>query len=147
MSFSQKFKTARYLVRQGDFKKIAETLKINVRQLRIRGAKGRPFIHHRPGYRFVCLPEIADSREIYLQGNREDRWELDFLRAWLRPGDAMIDAGANLGLYAIEAAHEVGPSGRVLALEPSPIAFSALTRARDLLGLTALQALGTAVND
>jgi FkbM family methyltransferase len=46
----------------------------------------------------------------------------------LRPGDAVLDAGANVGDFAILASQRVGPSGRVVAVEPSPVALKYLQR-------------------
>ena len=46
--------------------------------------------------------------------------------AALRPGDGVVDVGANVGVYTAVAAHLVGPEGRVLALEPLPFARQAL---------------------
>jgi FkbM family methyltransferase len=45
--------------------------------------------------------------------------ERTFLAAYLKPGDVFVDVGANLGLYALLAAHAVGPRGRVYAFEPT----------------------------
>jgi FkbM family methyltransferase len=45
----------------------------------------------------------------------------------LRPGMAFIDVGANAGLFTIVAAERVGDAGAVLAFEPNPPAFAALT--------------------
>jgi FkbM family methyltransferase len=42
------------------------------------------------------------------------------MRHLLRPGDVVIDGGANIGLYTLIAAAKVGPTGRVIACEPSP---------------------------
>jgi len=39
----------------------------------------------------------------------------------LHPGGIVIDVGANTGIFSIFAAGAVGPKGRVLALEPSPV--------------------------
>lgn len=39
----------------------------------------------------------------------------------LRPGDLVVDVGANVGLYTLIAASRVG-GGRVIALEPDPLA-------------------------
>lgn len=39
----------------------------------------------------------------------------------LRPGMTFVDVGANIGLYSVVASHAVGPSGRVIAVEPQPI--------------------------
>jgi FkbM family methyltransferase len=38
----------------------------------------------------------------------------------LRRGMGMIDIGANIGVFALQAAARVGPSGYVLAVEPNP---------------------------
>ena len=44
--------------------------------------------------------------------------ELAFMRGVLRPGDTMIDVGANAGLHCVVAGCAVGPRGRVIAFEP-----------------------------
>jgi FkbM family methyltransferase len=41
------------------------------------------------------------------------------LASHLLPGTTFVDVGANVGLFALPAARRVGPSGRVLAVEPS----------------------------
>lgn len=41
-------------------------------------------------------------------------------RALLRDGDVFVDGGANIGLFALRAASDVGPTGRVIACEPGP---------------------------
>jgi FkbM family methyltransferase len=42
-----------------------------------------------------------------------------FLDDFLRPGMTFIDVGANVGYFALHAARVVGPSGKVIAFEPS----------------------------
>jgi FkbM family methyltransferase len=54
--------------------------------------------------------------------------ELAFLAAALEPGMAVIDIGANDGLFTLVAASRVGPHGRVLAVEPSSREFGRLKR-------------------
>lgn len=44
--------------------------------------------------------------------------EMEFWRDRLQPGMTVIDVGANAGVYTFSAAEQVGPSGRVLAVEP-----------------------------
>lgn len=43
-----------------------------------------------------------------------------FLGRVLKPGDVFVDAGANIGLHAVAAAHAVGEQGRVYAFEAMP---------------------------
>lgn len=49
-----------------------------------------------------------------------------FLR-WLRPGDTVIDVGANVGWFTCLAAPLVGPNGSVHAYEPGPANFKVLS--------------------
>ncbi|MBE1484995.1 FkbM family methyltransferase [Plantactinospora soyae] len=71
----------------------------------------------------VAFPNLNTTdiiqRYLYLFGT----WE-PHLTAWIRrrlaPGDTFIDVGANIGYYSLLAAHLVGPTGRVVAVEPSP---------------------------
>lgn len=50
----------------------------------------------------------------------------------IRPGDYVIDAGANIGDFAIRAAVRVGPTGRVVAIEPGRVALKYLWRNAEL---------------
>lgn len=43
-----------------------------------------------------------------------------FLGRVLKPGDVFVDAGANIGLHTVAAAHAVGGQGRVYAFEAMP---------------------------
>jgi FkbM family methyltransferase len=43
----------------------------------------------------------------------------DVLKAALRPGSTFVDVGANVGFHTFQAATIVGPSGSVVAFEPS----------------------------
>ncbi len=52
--------------------------------------------------------------------------EATFLKAHLKPGMQVVDAGANLGAYSHLFAQCVGPDGRVIAFEPDPRLFTAL---------------------
>src|SRR5438876_3528314 len=49
-----------------------------------------------------------------------ERHERAFVSKFILPGMAVVDVGANAGLYTIIAAKRVGPSGSVIAFEPSP---------------------------
>lgn len=48
--------------------------------------------------------------------------QTSWFRECLRPGDVFIDVGASFGYYTTLGASLVGPTGKVFAFEPSPIA-------------------------
>jgi FkbM family methyltransferase len=72
--------------------------------------------------------DLADliQRHVYL-GCYEPQ-ETRLLKRFLRPGMTVVDAGANMGYFTWLAAQQVGPTGRVLAIEPSPTLFTMLER-------------------
>ena len=71
--------------------------------------------------------DAADSLLLSVNGEYED-WELDVFSACICEGDTVIDVGAHIGLYTLEAARAVGPAGRVLAFEPAVTNFEILGR-------------------
>jgi FkbM family methyltransferase len=58
-----------------------------------------------------------------------------FLRT-VKPGDTVVDAGANVGYYTIIGARLVGENGKVYAFEPDPANFALLEKNVQLNGLT-----------
>jgi FkbM family methyltransferase len=66
----------------------------------------------------------AQGRRLYGYGFCEPAVRV--MQSLLRSGDAVIDAGANIGLYTLLAATRVGPGGCVVACEPSPTTMSML---------------------
>lgn len=65
----------------------------------------------------VVLPEIV-STELYRHGFFEPDLTETICRL-LRPGDVFYDVGTHLGYYSLLASRLVGPTGRVVALEPT----------------------------
>jgi FkbM family methyltransferase len=59
-----------------------------------------------------------------LYGNLKEPATATALKSLLRPGMTMLDVGANIGYYTLLAAQCVGPSGRVVAFEPTPSVVS-----------------------
>lgn len=54
----------------------------------------------------------------------------------VRPGDTVVDVGANVGYYTILAAKLAGPTGKVYAFEPDPTCVALLRKNVALNGLT-----------
>lgn len=68
-----------------------------------------------------------DSLGLALHHTHEP-FQTSLLDRLVRPGDTVVDAGAHIGYYALLFARRVGPSGRVIAFEPSPHAHVLLRR-------------------
>lgn len=73
--------------------------------------------------------------------------ELIYLERFLRSDDVFIDVGANLGLYSLVASRLVGPSGRVLAIEPFKPTFARLERNVGLNGAINVTAVHAGISD
>jgi FkbM family methyltransferase len=78
-----------------------------------------------------------DGLEMEIRPNRGDRYTFyetlirnSYLSQGqqLRPGDTVIDIGANIGCFSVLASRLVGPTGRVIAVEPEQSTFESLRR-------------------
>jgi FkbM family methyltransferase len=69
------------------------------------------------------VPGPLPFRLAAVMGNLRMQRMLDSL---LHPGDTVVDVGANIGYNTFYAAHRVGPSGRVYAVEPAQDNLSVL---------------------
>jgi FkbM family methyltransferase len=69
----------------------------------------------------VVVPDTLDLITPYVLQEQADWFEdeIKFLRRLLRPGQHVIDVGANYGVYALSMARSVQPAGRVWAFEPA----------------------------
>jgi len=73
--------------------------------------------------------------------------ELPLLERLLQQGDTFIDGGANIGLYALPAARNVGAEGRVIAFEPAQTIAAALEENADLNGFSCITVRKEALAD
>jgi FkbM family methyltransferase len=77
-----------------------------------------------------------------------ERSGISFMRRMCKPGQVMVDVGANVGLYTALAGVAVGPAGRVIALEPDPESFRFLEqtiRANQLTNAKLVQAAASSM--
>ncbi len=74
--------------------------------------------------RAFCVPSLKDpiALSILTQGEYEST-TLDYAKSVLRPGDTVIDAGANIGAFAIPTSKHLGAEGHVIAIEASQRIF------------------------
>lgn len=63
------------------------------------------------------LPQLAHSLKIFMEVAYCDQYDIC---ASLKPGDVVLDVGANIGSFTLLASRLVGPKGRVVAVEPAP---------------------------
>lgn len=91
------------------------------------------------------FPDMVHSR-IYIFGVWEPgiTW---LITAHLRTGDTMIDIGANVGAHTLLAAHLVGRTGSVVAIEASPAIFQRLLANLRLNDAVQVHAVNVAVSD
>ena len=76
---------------------------------------------------WVDLEDRGISRTLMLFGERELEHKA-MLERIVQPGMRVFDIGANIGYYAIMESQLTGPSGQVVAIEPSPENVALLRR-------------------
>lgn len=79
--------------------------------------------------------DIFIGRSLALYGEYSEA-EVDFFQQLLKPGDIVVEAGANIGAHTIVLAKEVKSNGMVFAFEPQRIVFQTLCANLALNNLT-----------
>jgi FkbM family methyltransferase len=69
-----------------------------------------------PGIWWIAWHDAVSDQLFFGFEQKERR----FVNRFLTPGMTVLDVGAHAGLYTMTASKRVGPSGRVIAFEPSP---------------------------
>jgi FkbM family methyltransferase len=72
----------------------------------------------------------------YSSGELPEPGTVAVIEKLLQPGDCFVDAGANIGIYSLIAAHRVGAKGKVIAVEPTPSTIKALRATLAVNGLS-----------
>jgi FkbM family methyltransferase len=75
----------------------------------------------------VALKKAHYGRQIRRGTFETPEPEFQALEKYVRPGDWVIDIGANIGHYTLRMSRLVGPAGRVLAFEPMLQTFELLS--------------------
>jgi FkbM family methyltransferase len=92
-----------------------------------------------------CWPGSYSASQAVSFSGWPDFNEMSFLWRYLRPGDAFLDVGANIGLYTLLAAACVGASGTIAAFEAAPESLERLRRNLSLNSLKQVQVYPMAV--
>lgn len=105
---------------------LARTL-LRAARFRLGVARNRPVeLSVLGGNKLRCYPDSNTARSVAYYGPAPDVVTMSFMQLYLRPGDAFLDAGANIGLYTLIAAAFVGAEGRIDAVEPVPATLARL---------------------
>jgi len=89
--------------------------------------KGKQVEVRRGGVRWCLDLNEGIDFSIYLLGAFEKSTAAT-LRSLVKPGDTVLDIGANVGAHTLGLAQSVGEIGRVFAFEPADFAFQKLLR-------------------
>lgn len=108
-------------------------------------ARAKPsFMSDVLGHRMFQNPGDAGIDYSRLQDN--DFGEVGIAKT-LRPGDVVLDLGANIGLFTLLYARQVGPTGRVHAFEPGVQSFALLQTNAAINGYSNVTLYNKAVAD
>jgi FkbM family methyltransferase len=91
------------------------------------------------GLQIRCYPGSNGAGLMIYSNGMIDFDDLHFTRSYLRPGDAFLDIGANIGSYTLLAASCVGEKGTVVAFEPGRRSFDYLQENIRLNGLNQVE--------
>jgi len=89
--------------------------------------KGKQVEVRRGGVRWCLDLSEGIDFSIYLLGAFEKSTAAT-IRSLVKPGDTVLDIGANVGAHTLGLAQSVGEAGRVFAFEPADFAFQKLLR-------------------
>jgi FkbM family methyltransferase len=98
----------------------------------------------------ISETEIVETARLFALQESDNLFEeiiAGLYGAVLRPGDLAVDAGANHGLHSYPMAAKVGPTGRLLAIEPIPVLADALRAGAAERGLPQLELHQVALSD
>jgi FkbM family methyltransferase len=73
----------------------------------------------------IHSPREFISKKLILNKSFERR-EIQILNSVIKPGDIVLDVGANIGIYTLYLSRAVGKAGKVFAFEPDPENFEIL---------------------
>lgn len=71
----------------------------------------------------------------------------EFFRRYVKPGDTVVDAGANVGVFTLVASIMTGKTGKVYCMEPHPRTFGFLQGHMKTNAVTNVKAFNVALGD
>lgn len=105
-----------------------------------------PMAETRFGRMFTLQGDTVIGRSLRIYGEFAGD-EVDSILALARPGDHVLDLGANIGFHTLALARTIGPEGQVTAVEPQRYCFQLLCANVTLNQLPQVHCLRAAVGD
>lgn len=99
------------------------------------------------GYVLFAYPSDLHIGAPIIAGAEHEPYVAAVLRERLRPGDVVLDVGANIGNFTMLAASRVGPGGRVIAVEPIARNRQLIARAAHTNSYEQIEIIAGAVSD
>jgi FkbM family methyltransferase len=101
------------------------------------------------GYKMnLHLHDKGISKELFTYGKREHlSTDIMLEGKVIKPGDVVLDLGANIGYYALMESMIVGNEGKVYAVEPSPVNYEMLKENIEVNGFTNIEKYNLAMGD
>jgi FkbM family methyltransferase len=113
----------------------------------IRFREAAPYLENVYGHKMFVDHSDVGLRLAPLVGLPPDKGEAGWFVRTIKPGQTVIDLGANVGLYTLLFGRLVGPSGQVIGFEPGPKSFKLLSRNIEENGYRNIRAENAAVAD
>ena len=88
------------------------------------------------GFDLEFPPRSGSASNLAYFGEAFEWQNVNFLRAYLQPGDRVLDVGANVGMFTYAAAQQTAPDGVIECFEPLPWAAAAIRRNLERTGLS-----------
>lgn len=98
----------------------------------------------RRGYMLYSINDVTIGRSLDLYGEFSEQ-EAALFGKLIKPGDVVIEVGANIGSHTVALANFVGPGGKVIAFEPQMVLFQNLCANVALNGHTNVLTFNNAV--
>lgn len=98
-------------------------------------------------YGFKIILDLKKDVDLYFYEDNFEKDTLSFFASILKPGNVVLDIGANIGIYTLLASIKVGSTGKVYAFEPAKWANYRLRKNIELNYRTNIEVINKAVSD
>ncbi len=99
------------------------------------------------GYKMYSIPnDEGISKDLIIFKSHEKTASMQLCKE-LKSGMICLDIGSNIGYYALLERVSIGRNGKVIAIEPSPIAYAYLKKNIALNNLGSIEAFQLAISD